>query len=505
MQKKVNNLEIIVINFNIRYIIKYTYKNMSNICNICEYKFSTKYSLNRHLNNSKKCKKPDEINSYICDVCEKIFKSKTGLDYHKNKKNPCKPIIETLREENERLHQQIIQTNSNNTSTNSNNTTTNNNQKTKNIQYNIYINSNELAEIKDNLNSFNYKQIEDILKHVNIENNEQIQLLNVNKDHCKDFILDNTEEISDLFKILYANFKYLPCILFRLDELNFEEIYVKDDINTLNKLDNSKLLYIIYETFNVLINNYSEFINKKLKCYYRNFIIEYNSGLFTDLKKPHVKKFITDIKNKLRDHIMELYEDLKLLYKKDLKKLNDKNNKFTGYLKIKNQESIENSIIYPKKQIKKDDLKNINNILDRLKSYGNQLKIARFGNIDFEEYPVLTLLEFFLNDYYFKNNEFASVKLEKGILYEFILDKWDVVDFDKFSKKNIHSIDIELRNRNINFDYNNNVFIISNESFDFCDAVDNTNIYILEMLFKHLFKYHIFEPYNKIEKSIITY
>ncbi len=109
MQKKVNNLEIIVINFNIRYIIKYTYKNMSNICNICEYKFSTKYSLNRHLNNSKKCKKPDEINSYICDVCEKIFKSKTGLDYHKNKKNPCKPISEILKKENKKLQEQILQ------------------------------------------------------------------------------------------------------------------------------------------------------------------------------------------------------------------------------------------------------------------------------------------------------------------------------------------------------------------------------------------------------------
>ncbi len=473
-----------------------------HICDRCKKGFDTKFNLERHLNKKNPC--TSEKIENVCNICEKVFKSKTGLDYHKNKKKPCKPIVEKLKEENAQLKSLIV-TNNNII----NNNTTNNNQKinTKNIQYNIYVNSNDLSNIKDNLNSFSYKQIDKIIKHIDIENNEQIQLLNINKNYCKDFILDNTDEICDLFKILYANFKYLPCILFRLDELNFDEIYVKDDINTLNKLDNSKLLYIIYETFNVLIKEYSEFINQKLKKYYKDFITQYNNGLFKDLNKDHVKKFLSDIKNKLRNHIIELYDDLELLYKKNIKKLNNKNNDFTNYLKLKNKETIENNIIVPNKKIKKNDLDNINSILNRLLN-DNKIKLHNYIIIKSEDFNILALFEFFLHNYYFINGNHANIKIENNKLYEYIGNSWEKISIEDFSEKIINDINDELIVRNICYDKKNNKFIIDKDNiYNFYDVIENSYIgNIVDNIIKYLFKFKKIENYfETFTKEILIY
>ncbi len=485
---------------------------MDLICGKCKKVFSNKSNLTRHQKNKVNCDQLLIKKNYTCNICNKLFSSDACLKYHKNKKTPCKPFIEVLKEENEKLKTSIITTNNNNQVKSNNTTTSNSNNKVTN--YNIYINSND-PNLKDNFNSnfkpFNYQQIESILKYVNIKDNEQIQLLNIDKNHCKDFILDNTEEISDLFKILYANFKYLPCILFRLDEYKFGDIYVKDNIDNIdaiNILDNSKLLFIIYETFSLLIDDYSDFINQKLKKYYKDFIKHYNSGIFTDLNKDHVKKFLSDIKTKLRNHVIELYDDLNLLYKRDVKKLNDKDNKYTEYLKIKNQESNNINIIKPNKKINDDDIDNINKILIRLKSYGN--KITVYGNLTLFKYDyfIIALFEFFLNNYYFSNKDLSNIKLEKNKLYEFDVkdNKWFNITLEFFVENFINELNDEIISRKMCYDIKTELFVEDkNRVLDICDAIEGSNIYLfLEGIIRYLFKFKTVENISIISKSIVT-
>ncbi len=487
-------------------------ENVENQCFTCKHIFTTKSNLNQHLKNKKNpCGTIKEIVKHICDNCKKEFSSKRCLDNHKKKKKPCTPIHITLTEENEQLKNRItaITNNNNNITKNSNNQTTNN-------QYNIYINSNDIENYTDDLNTFSYKQIDKILQHVNIKENEQLQLLNIDKDHSRDFILDNTEEISELFKILYTNFKYKPCIIFRLDETNFSDIYVKTDINDISKLDNNKLIYIIYETFNVLINNYSNNINQQLKKYYKKFIDEYNDGLFEDLTKEHVTNFIKDIKKKLKNNLTSLYEDLTFIYKKNIKKLNNKDDNYTEYLKNKNEIVKNNNIIQPKlnyfnKRYEQQDINDLNNIIASFNEYNE----IRLFSIHFkkDKYYIFALCQFFLNKYYFQYKELASIKMISNIIYQFIDNEWCKIPISEFAESFVKNIINELKLRYVKYDeklniYTKNDMLYESEAYaksyyDDLEYLLTTEIPI-DFIIKYLLKYKSFIEYKKPNKSIVV-
>ncbi len=471
---------------------------MDNVCKICDHKFSTKYSLARHLKSKKSCdKNTNNIIEFKCDICRKNFTTKQILQRHQNKKLPCIPYIEKLEEENKQLKKQIT----NNTTNNIN--TTNNNQKITNN--NIYINTSNEALIYDNLNTFNYKQISKIIEHVKVDNNEQIQLLNIDEQHSKDFILDNTEEIAELFKILYTNFKYKPCIIFRLDKDNFNDIYVKTDINEISELDNSKLIFIIYESFNILVKNYGDNINPLLKKYYVSFLKEYNNGLFSDLTNNYVKKFLVDLKNKLKLNLTELYEDLTLLYKNNIKKLNDKDIKFTNYLKDKNKKLIESKIVYKKSNIKTSNtihLNSLNEFFNNIKN--NDILILNNLYVYSDEFYILSIIEFFMNEYYFKYKDYASIKYEKNILYEYNSEKEWVILNENILFDNMLE---DLKIKQIYFNYDNNEFEFDNSNTfnydDFICTISQTKISLgLKLIFHYLLRYKTFTKQN-IKNSIV--
>ncbi len=471
------------------------------ICETCQKKFNSKSNLNQHLKRKTPCKpiNNNKNNKLQCDVCFKTFTDKRNLVYHKTIAKPCKPVIENLQNQIATLKNQII-------TTNNNQKTINNNQKTKtnNNQYNIYINSTELATNNNNvthdLNTFNYKQIERIIDHINVREHQQMQLLNIDKDHNKDFILDNTEEIGELFKILYTDFKNMPCIIFRLDEINFNDIYVKSDDSLINKLDNSILLYIIYQSFSILIEKYADCINKRLKIYYKNFIDEYKSGLFNNLNKPHVKKFIVEIKNKLKDNLTSLYEDLTFLYKKNIKKLNDKDSKYTEYLKNKNIETIEANIIDRKvKYIKSDDLQKLNETLQRLLSY-DKINIARKTTIDRYNYYVLAIFEFFLTKFYFQHGDYMSVKMEKNKLYKYNKENniWEAYDYYLLFDDIIE----ELSARCISYNHKSKSFISDKQiNYDSLKEDIENDLFIWPIIM-YLFKYKVFEEYSNTTTTL---
>ncbi len=84
---------------------------MDNVCKICDHKFSTKYSLARHLKSKKSCdKNTNNVIEFKCDICRKNFTTKQILQRHQNKKLPCIPYIEKLEEENKQLKKQITTT-----------------------------------------------------------------------------------------------------------------------------------------------------------------------------------------------------------------------------------------------------------------------------------------------------------------------------------------------------------------------------------------------------------
>ena len=465
-------------------------------CDKCNKEFKFKSQLNIHLNRKTACNKKNE---YICKTCNKIFLKKSNFENHLNKKNKCFPDLSNIQEQIIELKNTV-----NNTNINSNNSI--NNSYNKNFHLHLHV--NELKNNKEFLNELlSLKDLDKIIHNAFIFN-DYLKLLRVDNEHNENNVLDNTEEIKYLFKKLFCNNKIIENIIFCLNINLDENIYIKKDTIDIDKLDTSTLVYIIYECFNILIKEYKNSINKKLIQFYKKFIKAYQENLFHDLNHIKVKSFLDKIINDLRFNIISLYEDLKLLNKKDYFKLEQKNIKFRTELEIKKSMYIENNI--SDKHVKFNIIE-INNILIRYYSFNNN-KIKIFHDY-FEEnyYYILALLEYYLNKKYFNFGELASVICKKGKFFKkcnLIEENLDKDIFIENLKDNIFNL---LKNNNI--DYKDNNFIINKNSYNFdnlYEKIDNDiydgmfGINGLTLIVEYLFSFNKIEYIKQITDIVIS-
>ncbi len=477
-------------------------------CLRCDKEFNLKFDLIRHLNRKIICKsktkekdinvnilinnlKVVKITNFQCDICKAYFARADTLKNHKNnRKNPC-ILNSKLQQPLNNLQTQII-----NNNTNTSNNTTNN-------ITNQQINNNNLIIVNTDNQPLDINSIHEILKKSNIKDKyiDLLHLTSIDTPHY--FVLDVIEEINDLLKILYADYDNKVGHIFALDNNKTDTIYVKKNINQIDELDDATLMYIIYETFKALIKEYGNIIDNKLKLYYKKFINKYENCEFIDVTETNIKIFISEIRNKLSDNLLDLYDNLQKNKIKAYKNAKKQQSEFVEYLKKKKEDYIKSNVKPITYSFIIDEL---NDILNRLNSY-KIIKIFNDYTIKKSDYYVLALFEYYLNKMYF-NKEIPTYKIVRDKFYELKDNEWIRISGNSLINSELIKIINILKENNII--YENDNFIEHYDDYDYDELKFNIedeftggeNMIIF--VFQFLFRYKKFSEYIKPEKNIMT-
>lgn len=463
------------------------------MCTKCNKIFPNKTKLKRHLEAAKPCDRERELN-FQCERCLKKFSFKHVLEYHKNKAKKCKPHSEIVQIENENLRRIVER---------GRNTTTNNNV-TNNETYTLYVYDNKIPTVFNNSLSFKHDHLKEIVNYIEYGYEGQyFNLLSLKTTYDAYNILNNTGEINDLFKILFTNIKNKKGLIFALHKDNTDDIYVKKDLNIIDKLDYGTMLNIIYNVFVFLSTTYKNNFDRKLNKYYSEFVKYYNRGEFSDLNDDKIKNFLGTIKIKLFENLVQLQKNIKIIYSnKDQSIIEQNHTKFINKLKNEKQEFI-NKNIRTNNNIS-FSIHDLNQILDRLKTY-KKINIYR-TKFKLDVYFIISLYEYFMYQLYLKAGIYSNITYKNGELSQFGKNNWEVISINKFVKDLKTIIHTELKRNHISYDEENKTFIntenTSTDDFEPLDDLEYLNWSEQCSIILYLFENKTIKPPKKISNEL---
>ena len=479
-----------------------------HICYRCDKSFTTKYSLNRHLNKKLPC--DNKIIELKCSTCLKLFSNKQNLKTHQNKKICKPPDLELLQNKILALEQKQKQMQITNNTQNNN---TNNNI----ICNNNYFLSQE--EMKNHMitNCYTLNDIKQIVNNEKIY--DYLDNATVDKDHDEDDVLQNTKEIILLIKYIFCNIEIKQNFILYKDIIeNIIYIRLTEDIQLLTL---PMIYFLIYALFIQLLK--FDNLDNEMEIFFKKYIKKYDNQDFMKVNSKEIKNFGKKIEEGIELALIELYEDLKNYKNSKLKILYDKKIKTKNEIK-KNKSERHTKLLEEDKKSTMKYNKDISNILYKLykddPNYEDDYKFQIISKTYFyEDIKYIKLLSYFINDLYISNKK-SKIKYENKSFYYYSntmnTTNTNTITTTKWIKKTLIELYGIFINEMIDELYKYKILIIL-ESLKKNNNIDHENDYyefkeyLLERPYQYILKYMIINKIseinitdNIIEKSIIS-